>query len=151
AQKDSESIRSLSWREFEELLAEAYRRKGYSVVENSQLGPDGGIDVRLYKEGRTYLVQCKHWKSQKVGVSVVREMLGLITAEGAYRGLVVTSGSFTEEASKFAQNQPIDLIGGRELHELISSIQNLNKEASSCSSPSIGHEATHAAQKACPS
>ena len=43
-QKDLDSIKSLSWREFEELTAEAYRRKGYSVVENYGVGADGGID-----------------------------------------------------------------------------------------------------------
>lgn len=150
-QKDVESVRLLSWREFEELLAEAYRRKGYTVVENSQLGPDGGIDVRLYKEGRSYLVQCKHWKSQKVGVSVVREMLGLVTAENAYRGLVVTSGSFTDDASKFAQNQPVDLIGGRELYELISSVQAPQKRANLRPSFNTDEVARHAAQKTCPS
>ena len=31
--------------EFEELIAEAYRRMGYSVVENYDIGPDGGDDV----------------------------------------------------------------------------------------------------------
>lgn len=151
AQKDSESIRSLNWREFEELLAEAYRRKGYNVIENSQLGPDGGIDVRLYKDGRRYLVQCKHWKSQKVGVSVVREMLGLITAENAHRGLVVTSGTFTEEALRFAQSQPIDLIGGGELYELISSVQTSPRGRRLESNDSSEHKARNKAQKTCPS
>jgi restriction system protein len=42
-QKDLDSIKSLSWKEFEELVAEAYRRKGYSVVENYGIGPDGGV------------------------------------------------------------------------------------------------------------
>jgi restriction system protein len=37
-QKDLDSIKSLSWKQFEELVAEAYRRKGYSVVENHTLG-----------------------------------------------------------------------------------------------------------------
>ena len=41
-QSGIDSIRALSWREFEELLAEAYRRQGYSVWENTSCGPDGG-------------------------------------------------------------------------------------------------------------
>jgi restriction system protein len=61
-------------------------------VENSGAGQDGGIDIRLYKDGRAHLIQCKHWKARKVGVSVVREMLGLMTAEAAVSGIVVTSG-----------------------------------------------------------
>lgn len=128
AQKNSDSIRSLSWREFEELLAEAYRRKGYSVVENTKLGPDGGIDIRLFKDDQLHLVQCKHWKTQKVSVNVVREMLGLVKAESAVRGIVITSGSYTQEATKFALNQPLELIGAHELYELISSVQKPHDE-----------------------
>jgi restriction system protein len=77
-QKDLNSIRSISWKEFEELVAEAYRRKGYSVVENDGAGPDGGIDLILRKDGNLFLVQCKQWKSSKVNVQVVREMYCLI-------------------------------------------------------------------------
>ena len=56
-QKGLESIRSLSWKEFEELVGEAYRRQGYTVRENSGAGPDGGIDLVLSKDDNTYLVQ----------------------------------------------------------------------------------------------
>lgn len=44
AQQDINSIRSLSWQRFEELVGEAYRRQGYRVLENDSAGPDGGID-----------------------------------------------------------------------------------------------------------
>lgn len=74
ANKDLGSIRALSWREFEQLVAEAYRRKGYSVRENLTAGPDGGVDVELEKDGHLHLVQCKQWKARKLGVPVVREM-----------------------------------------------------------------------------
>lgn len=45
------SIRELSWKEFEEIVAEIFRRKGYTAIENFDLGPDGGIDVTLKKMG----------------------------------------------------------------------------------------------------
>jgi restriction system protein len=83
SQEDLESIRSLSWREFEELVGEAYRRRGYTVKENAGAGPDGGIDLVLNKNGNTFLVQCKQWRSCKIGVKVVREMYGLMAAKQA--------------------------------------------------------------------
>lgn len=94
AQEDINSIRSLSWQRFEELVGEAYRRQGYRVVENDRAGPDGGIDLVIRKEGKKYLVQCKQWRSQKVGVKVVREMFGLVAAEDATGGIIITSGQF---------------------------------------------------------
>jgi len=63
-QTNLDSVKLLSWKEFEELVGEAYRRKGYSVLENHGVGSDGGIDLRLNKAGNLFLVQCKHWKTQ---------------------------------------------------------------------------------------
>jgi restriction system protein len=105
------------------LIAEAYRRKGYSVVENNGAGADGGIDLVLTKAGNLFLVQCKHWKTQKVDVRVVREMYGLMTAERASGLIVITSGLFTQEAKTFAEDKPIDLVAGYQVADLISSAQ----------------------------
>jgi len=122
-QRDLDSIKSLSWKEFEELIAEAYRRKGYSVVENYGLGPDGGIDLVLKQAGNLFLVQCKHWKTQKVDVRVVREMYGLMTAEHASGVMLITSGLFTQEAKIFAEDKPIELVQGYQVADLIGSAQ----------------------------
>ena len=87
SQKDIDSIRALGWREFEELVGEAYRRQGYRVIENTSAGPDEGIDLVLKKNGSLVLVQCKQWKSTKVGVNIVRELLGVMTAKHATSGI----------------------------------------------------------------
>jgi restriction system protein len=122
-QNNLDSIKSLSWKEFEELVAEAYRRKGYSVVENYGVGPDGGIDLVLKKAGNLILVQCKRWKTQKVDVRVVREMYGVMTAEHASGVIIITSGLFTQEAKIFAEGKPIDLVEGHQVVDLIKSAQ----------------------------
>lgn len=122
-QSDLEDIRSLSWREFEELIAEAFRRQGYTVIENAGGGADGGIDIRLRKEGRRYLVQCKNWSKQKVGVAIVREMYGVLTAESASEVFIVCSGRFTQEAVQFASGKPVRLIGGKEVMEMVGDVR----------------------------
>jgi restriction system protein len=122
-QSGLESIRALSWKRFEELLGEAYRRQGFTVFENPGKGADGGIDLTIKRGGETYLVQCKQWKTYKVGVKVVREMLGLVTAHGATGAIVVTSGVFTKEAEAFAATQSIELVDGDALVRLIGEVQ----------------------------
>ncbi|MFC1818246.1 DUF2034 domain-containing protein [Thermodesulfobacteriota bacterium] len=117
------SIRELSWKQFEELVGEAYRRQGYQVTENYQSGPDGGVDLILKKDDQLVLVQCKQWRSQKVGVKIVRELFGVMAASQARRGVVVTCGYFTQEALNFSAGKPIELIGGNALVELISTVQ----------------------------
>lgn len=141
-QSSIDSIRSQSWKEFEELLAEAYRRKGYRVAENTYGGADGGIDLRLERNGNRYLVQCKQWKSSKVGVNIVREMYGVMTHEKADGVIIVSSGMFTEEAKTFASGKPVDLVEGHQLIEMIGSVQ---------SKPSIRSEPARAVgPKVCP-
>jgi restriction system protein len=116
------TIRQLHWRNFEELVAEAYRRQGYSVTEGGY-GADGGIDLELKKGVERVLVQCKQWKSQKVGVSVIREMFGVLTDSRADKVVVICSGKFTQQAVDFAFRKPIELIDGTELLSLIQDVQ----------------------------
>lgn len=122
-QTSVESIRNLSWKEFEELIGEAYRRKGYTVMENASGGSDGGIDLRVERGDQRLIVQCKQWRSARVGVTVVREMYGVMMHEHADGVVIVTSGTFTEEASSFASDKPIELIEGHQLYEMIANVQ----------------------------
>ncbi len=118
------SIRELTWREFEHLLGEAYRRKGYSVHVAGGDKPDGGVDIELRLGEQVTLVQCKHWNSGKVGVRVVRELLGVVTQSQAHEGILVASGGFTDDAIAFARKSPIiHLVGANELQSLIRSVQ----------------------------
>jgi len=121
--KDIEAIRAMSWREFETLVGEAYRRQGYSVEETGGGGADGGIDLVLRGKGQKILVQCKQWRSFKVGVKVVREMYGIMVAERADRVIAVTSGVYTQESCVFARDKPIELIDGKALVEMIRDVK----------------------------
>jgi len=105
----------MSWREFEQLVGEAFRRKGFTVTETGGNGPDGGIDLVLRIGSDKYLVQCKQWKAIKVGVTVIREFFGVMTASGAAGGFIVTSGSYTSDAISFAKGRNIELISGTQL------------------------------------
>jgi restriction system protein len=120
-QSGLESIRALPWHEFEHLLAEAFRRQGYEA-RVSPRGADGGIDIVLTGKGDTVLVQCKHWKKQQVGVKPIRELMGVVASEGAALGILVASGTFTTEARRFAEGNPIRLIDGQELERLIADV-----------------------------
>ena len=122
-QRNLESIRDLPWRQFEELTAEAFRRDRFTVIENVYAGADGGVDIRLRKRGKTYLVQCKNWRHQRVGVKTVREMFGILTAESAGGVFIVCSGTFTAEAVRFAEGKPINLVDGEKLMRMIARVR----------------------------
>jgi restriction system protein len=111
----SNGLSTLSWQQFEQLVAAIFREQGFQVEERGGHGPDGGVDLVLKKGTEKYLVQCKHWRSIKVGVPVVRELYGAMAAEGAVGGFVATTGQFTADAKRFVEGRNIRLIDGRQL------------------------------------
>ena len=113
------ALGDMTWREFEGLVEEAFRMRGYSVRRIGGDGPDGGVDLVLDRGAEKVLVQCKQWRAMRVGVSVVRELYGVMAAQGAAAGIVVTSGSFTPDAVEFAEGRNVRLIAGPELMELV--------------------------------
>jgi restriction system protein len=122
-QVNLDSIRALSWHAFERLAAEAFSRQGYFVEERGGSAPDGGVDLELWKSGRKTLVQCKRWQTKRVGVNLVRELYGVMTAEGADEGIFVSSGDYTDDARQFADGKPIRLINGKALLKMIHEVQ----------------------------
>ena len=120
-----DSLRQMTWRHFEQLTGEAFRRQGYTIEETGLSGADGGIDLILRKNGRTTLVQCKQWQNRQVGVKVVREMYGLLVHHQAAAVKIVALGDYTNDAHRFAQGKPIELIHGGELIATVRSVQTI--------------------------
>ncbi len=123
-QSSLEKLRETDFKDFEYLVAEVFRHQGYDVDYSLGRGPDGGVDLKLHRAGRTSLVQCKQWKVISVGAPVIREMFGLMTAEQADEAIIVTTGKFTRDAHDFAAGKPIQLIDGPQLLTLVQSVQN---------------------------
>ena len=118
-----ESIRSVSWSQFELLIGQIYRQQSYEVVETGGGCPDGGIDLKLRKDGLTTIVQCKQWKIWKVGVGPIRELYGVMVAARADRAIFVTSGVFTNDAKAFAAGKPMELVDGTALLKLVAAVR----------------------------
>ena len=105
--KNPTDLYKLSPRRFEELIAEVLMRKGYSV-ELTPVTRDGGKDIYVARKDDLgsflYLVECKHYEpTHKVGVSVIRDLYGVLSKEKATYGIVVTS-DFTKPAQDFHQD-----------------------------------------------
>lgn len=151
-QRGLDTIRAMNWRDFELLVGEAYRRKGYSVEVTGQGGADGGIDLILKWQGGTAIVQCKHWRDQQVGVTLIRELFGVMTHMGAQRGILVTCGTFTPDAYAFAKGKPIELVNGNELVALVREVQTPEKlpQAAAVGNPPVITETNASESVLCP-
>lgn len=109
---------------FEEEVARAYERDGYTVerrgLERRQARGDGGIDLLVWlphQPDECIAVQCKAKHSGEVDQGEVQRMLGIIQSERAVvRGVVVTTADFTRAARDLAARQPqVELIDGSAL------------------------------------
>lgn len=123
-------LQHLSWREFENLVGEFFRRKGFSVEQRSGRLPEGGVDLVASIGEDRYLVQCKHWRVQRVGVAVVRDLCRIAETEGAAGIFVVTSGTFTDEARRFVEQNriAIELITGERLRQMIRGLDATSRQ-----------------------
>lgn len=130
ADKSGDKLDRLTWLQFEDLVHQYFLERGFEVAETNH-GPDGGIDLRLRKNGNTATVQCKHWRSKRVGVSVVREQYGVMAAEHADQCFVVTSGEFTTEAREWSSDKAITLVDGEQLRYLLGLIAFDDEQLSS--------------------
>lgn len=132
----AEVLDGMSWREFELLVGEAFRQRGYAVAETGGGGADGGVDLVLTKRAERFLVQCKQWRAYRVPVTVVRELYGVMAAKGAAGGFVITSGRFTEDATEFARGRNIELIDGEKLRSIIGNFRNTAESPCRAEGPS---------------
>ena len=107
------SLRKLTPREFEELLADLLRDMGWDIELTKQTR-DGGSDILAYlntEVGRLLcLVEAKHYREdRKIGVDLVRTLYGTLCDAQANSAMLVTSSSFTSDAKSFQQKHQYQL------------------------------------------
>jgi restriction system protein len=112
-------VRAMSWRQFEWVVREGFRRRGYAVVEKAGDGADVHVDLILRKDGEKFFVQCKQWKAGTIGAKPIRELFAVVSTGEAAGGIFVTAGAYTDEARRLASETSIDLINGSALEQLV--------------------------------
>ena len=112
-------LASLSAESFEEFVAELFEMLDFEVEKVGGSG-DEGADLRLRRrDGLLAVVQCKYHKQGVVGSPVLQKFLGTIHHTRSQKGFFVTTSTFSLAAEKFAAENPIELLDGPRLVELI--------------------------------
>jgi len=108
-----ELIRDITHREFEELIAELFKEKGFEV-ELTKKTRDGGKDIIAISTDQLgtklkYFIECKHYaKDNKVSVDLVRALYGVKnTRGGPNKVILATTSTFTNDAYKFASEETL--------------------------------------------
>lgn len=119
-----DTLRGMDPSAFERLSQRLLREAGFIKVEVRGKTGDGGIDgvgvLRVNLVSFQIYFQCKRWKGS-VGAKEIRDFRGALQGR-ADKGLFITTGTFTSQASEEATRDgaiAIDLIDGDRLCELL--------------------------------
>lgn len=109
---------SLSYRDFEFLVALLHREMGYDVVV-TPAQKDGGKDVIATRAGEVIYIECKNWHG-RVDSDIVAGLTGRVEIDRVTRGIVIGTSGFTEghaSATEIAAATParISLVSGNDL------------------------------------
>ncbi len=110
-------LEGISGWEFEKIIAELFKKLGYTVSVTKGSG-DEGIDLFLEKEGLRAGVQCKRWKTM-IGQRVIREFYGSLIHAKLKKGFIITTNRFSKAAKDFVRGKSIILIDREELRRII--------------------------------
>lgn len=133
-QRHDDALSRIGWAELEQLLAAHYREVGWWVEHVGTGGTgarfDGGVDLRIRRDGEFVLVQCKHWNAKQVPHNAVHELLGVMVNEGATGAILVSSGEFTRAAIDAAQRHGhVKLIDGAALRTMLGPLPEPSTQA----------------------
>lgn len=108
ALRKEDNWRKLSGIAFENELARLYTRMGYSV-EKTPYTNDGGVDLRLKKEGRLTIVQCKAHQT-RVSISTARELYASMMDFGADHAVIACFEGCTKPVEEYAKSRSISIL-----------------------------------------
>jgi restriction system protein len=103
---------------FEEFVGELFEALGYEVEVCGGTG-DEGADLRVRRKGLLGIVQCKYQSRGVVGSPELQKFLGTIHHTRSHKGFFVTTRTFSLAAEWFVADNPIELIDGPRLVELV--------------------------------
>ena len=120
-----ENLAVIDWQEFEHLTRELFEKEFASKgaeVRITRASRDRGVDAIVFDpdplRGGKLVLQAKRY-SNTVDVSAVRDLYGTVQAEGANKGILVTTSGYGADSYEFAKDKPITLINGSELLALL--------------------------------
>ena len=105
---------------FEREVANIYKAHQYEAKTTKAIG-EGGVDIRLWKDGLYSIVQCKNVR-RAIDEPAVRKLLDTMHKEKASEAILICSGGFTHMARNFAKNRPIQLLDLNQFLKLVNDI-----------------------------
>jgi restriction system protein len=122
--RPEDNLAAMEWEDFEHLIRQLFEKefaKSGGEVRVTQASRDRGVDAIAFDpdpiRGGKFVIQAKKY-NMVVPVSAVRDLYGTMIAEGAVKGILVTTSHYGRDSREFAKDKPITLLDGANLVHL---------------------------------
>jgi restriction system protein len=119
--RPEDNLAAMEWEDFEHLVRELFEKEFAQTggeVRVTQASRDRGVDAIAFDpdpiRGGKFVIQAKRY-NMVVPVSAVRDLYGTMIAEGATKGILVTTSYYGRDSREFAKDKPLTLIDGENL------------------------------------
>jgi restriction system protein len=123
--RPEDNLAAMEWEDFEHLVRELFEKEFAQTggeVRVTQASRDRGVDAIAFDpdpiRGGKFVIQAKRY-NMVVPVSAVRDLYGTMIAEGATKGILVTTSYYGRDSREFAKDKPITLIDGENLLHML--------------------------------
>ena len=89
--------------DFEKTVGRILERLGVGRVEQVLFAQDEGRDILVRSPEGVIVVECKHQPNTSIGRPIVQKLHSAVISSGAVKGMLITTGRFTEEATEHAR------------------------------------------------
>jgi restriction system protein len=111
-------LRAMDALAFEELLLEAFARRGFRVIRNRRYSGDGGLDGQVVIAGRTWLIQAKRYAGA-IRPGHVRNFADLCHRRRQPGLFIHTGRTGNGSREAVADHRDIEIVSGRTLLALL--------------------------------
>jgi len=103
-----EKLRALGWYQFQNLVAGAFSKQGYSVETLPRsVALTTGIDLILRRGTAALAVRCTHGDAWRVGLRLLRQFAEARIAANIPHGILVSASGFTDEVFDHAESYQV--------------------------------------------
>lgn len=117
-----EQLKNMETREFVEYVAQLYKRLGY-FIDLLKSKEDLGCDLIARKKRDVICIKCISGE-EEVDLLPLQEVYGSLNLYRANKGMIVTTGTYTERAKQFARGNKLELVGQERLIRQIAKVIN---------------------------
>lgn len=96
-------------------MADLYHRLGYQTKRRGHLNhSDEGVDVEARRKREYLVIQCKKYAGS-VSFKDIQALAGAVVKEKATKGVLATTGRFTEQSKEWVKGLPIELLDSQRI------------------------------------